>query len=468
MVARRALPVVGLALGAALLALRASPRGPTASLLFAAAAEDSYDSTDWRLEKYTINLRSGTALETQEWISAYLCDSKTVCPSDLGCGNYRVWCEIGSPYSSVEFGNSTFELHWVDAPNLRDLDVGASATTATDAWVARLEALDPGSSFSTFSHNKVQLFARNVSLYADRFADGGVPFLKRRSTDADGAPVAHAAASIAGRVFEVVGPLPGDGASYEAWSAEECSPAHSLAQSLAYYAAAAKSAFWREHGFGFGELLVVGLGATHHDPLSKGAKRPPREMLSTLYDHLGALAGATVDRVTASETCVYSEIAFASMPGLAFRYVANNAAGAAANATSWRGGAGRGGLHNVPSTRMRRGPMLQRKHPHFARRESFVQRRSGTSGNRPREEPPKAREKVTGSPAQARGVRRVLRGVARAKQRVLVRLGPRPRPARRPLVRRRRGRLRRARRRCAVPPRGRRARRRRARRAGRA
>ncbi|KAH8059644.1 hypothetical protein JL722_5273 [Aureococcus anophagefferens] len=267
----------------------------------------SYSSDEWRIEKYTINILStqGTAMSTHEWISQYLCTPKTTCPSDLGCGNMRVWCTIGSPYSALEFMNNTFELHWVSAPTLQDLTVGESKTRATDAWIGYLEELNGDDMrFSAFSHNKVQLFARNVTAYAERFAAGGVPTLRRLSYDAAGVAVAHTA--------------------WPAWSAAECAPAHGLPDTVAFYDGAAKTAFWRERGFGFGELLVVNIGASFHDPLAKGAKAAPRDMISTLYTHLETLAGASVSRVAASSTCVYSEIAFDSMPGLAFRYVDNS------------------------------------------------------------------------------------------------------------------------------------------------
>ena len=38
--------------------------------------------------------------------------------------------------------NNTFELHWVSAPTLADLTVGASETRATDAWIGYLEELN--------------------------------------------------------------------------------------------------------------------------------------------------------------------------------------------------------------------------------------------------------------------------------------------------------------------------------------
>ena len=287
----------------------------------------SYSSDEWRIEKYTINILStqGTAMSTHEWISQYLCTPKTTCPSDLGCGNMRVWCTIGSPYSALEFMNNTFELHWVSAPTLQDLTVGDSKTRATDAWIGYLEELNGDDMrFSAFSHNKVQLFARNVTAYAERFAAGGVPTLKRLSYDAAGVAVAHVSVAIAGRVYEIVGAATGSQTGWPAWSAAECAPAHGLPDTVAFYDGAAKTAFWRERGFGFGELLVVNIGASFHDPLAKGAKAAPRDMISTLYTHLETLAGASVSRVAASSTCVYSEIAFDSMPGLAFRYVDNS------------------------------------------------------------------------------------------------------------------------------------------------
>ncbi|KAK7233849.1 hypothetical protein SO694_00100063 [Aureococcus anophagefferens] len=225
----------------------------------------SYSSDEWRIEKYTINILStqGTAMSTHEWIAQYLCTPKTTCPSDLGCGNMRVWCTIGSPYSALEFMNNTFELHWVSAPTLQDLTVGESKTRATDAWIGYLEELNGDDMrFSAFSHNKVQLFARNVTAYAERFAAGGVPTLKRLSYDAAGVAVAHVSVAVAGRVYEIVGAATGAETAWPAWSSAECAPAHGLPDTVAFYDGAAKTAFWRERGFGFGELLVVNIGAS--------------------------------------------------------------------------------------------------------------------------------------------------------------------------------------------------------------
>lgn len=116
-------------------------------------ATGPFSSDEWRIEKVTNNLKSGAAMATQEWISTYLCTPKTTCPSDLGCGNMRVWCVIGSPYTALEFMNNTFELHWVSAPTLQDLTVGDSKTRATDAWIGYLEELNGDDMrFSAFSH----------------------------------------------------------------------------------------------------------------------------------------------------------------------------------------------------------------------------------------------------------------------------------------------------------------------------
>ena len=215
-------------------------------------------------------------MSTHEWISQYLCTPKKTCPSDLGCGNMRVWCTIGSPYSALEFMNNTFELHWVSASTLQDLTVGESKTRATDAWIGYLEELNGDDMrFSAFSHNKVQLFARNVTAYAERFAAGGVPTLKRLSYDAAGVAVAHVSVAVAGRVYEIVGAATGAETAWPAWSSAECAPAHGLPDTVAFYDGAAKTAFWRERGFGFGELLVVNIGASFHDPLATSSS-PPR------------------------------------------------------------------------------------------------------------------------------------------------------------------------------------------------
>lgn len=288
------------------------------------ASGQRFSSADWRIEKHTINLHSSTGLEVHNWISRYLCTPKTSRPSDLGCGNLRVWCEIASPYTGVEWKGHTFELHWVDAPSLNDF-VNSSGNHDNDAWIEYLDGLNrPQLEFNPFSHNKVQLYVRDLALYLERFIVGNVTHSKRWSLDKTGARVAHVGFNLAGRIYELVGSPVDDVKEWTHWSQPECSAAHELEDSLKFYEDMAERAYPSSLGFGFGEMLVVGISMSFHDPLGK-AQAAPAKSIATLYDHLEILAGARIQkRELTSKTCSIAEIRFDSMPGLVTRYVKND------------------------------------------------------------------------------------------------------------------------------------------------
>ena len=71
----------------------------------------------------------------QQFLGDHLCTPKTTCPSDLGCGNLRSWCEVKAPFASNEFGSgsSLFELHFVDAPTVNDGMIAGQQ--GVDAWI---------------------------------------------------------------------------------------------------------------------------------------------------------------------------------------------------------------------------------------------------------------------------------------------------------------------------------------------
>ena len=334
---------------------------------FSTTAPSSFH--DWKLEKYTLNVRSGTGLAVQALVGEVLCEAKTKCPSDLGCGSLRSWCIIGSPYASNEFGNSSsedasfdFELHWVDSSSLNDFmatpkNGTANATRMTDAWVEYFDALNGDlSTFNAFMHNKIQLYATDLAPLIRRIKSRGLATMARLSIDTEGFTVLHVGFAIAGRIYEIVGAYDGAAAAevkggrgtgggeggggggggggdiVAFWNATtECAVAHSLHGSLASYRALAFSDSYRRFK-GRPALMVVGISMTYHDPSpttsssrsSSNASKSSTD-ITTLFSHLSAFTGATVaaEATASPETCASTALTWDQMPGLAVRYVHN-------------------------------------------------------------------------------------------------------------------------------------------------
>ena len=284
-------------------------------------------------------IEAGTGLRTHELLADALCTPKTSCPSDLGCGNLRAWCEIKAPYRSNEFaGSSTFELHFVDAATLADGEL--DGRRGVDVWVEYWEALNANMTrFNAFMHNKVTLWASGSSLgaYVASLARNAKPTLRRRSTDADGVAIAHVGFEIGGRVFEIAGRLSDldGGDALAPWGADECPAAHALPAT-----AAALDALASESDDDFAmevkasssssaastsatpALMFVMFGATSADAVAKVAGASP------LARHLANFSGASVAASLRSDACDVVEISWprGAMSAVAARYVTNRAA----------------------------------------------------------------------------------------------------------------------------------------------
>lgn len=159
----------------------------------------------------------------------------------------------------------------------------------------------------------------------------------RKSVDPAGEEVLHVGFDLFGRIYELVGPATAVAEANEvpAWGAAECPSAHLLAQPLSFYAQSAAKV--DDDWDGAVPLMVVGIGITHHDPLpddQKQAEAVAQEegkseygTLQNLYDHLATFSGAVVEGHTEDDgLCQFTDLSWASMPGLAVRYVANRAA----------------------------------------------------------------------------------------------------------------------------------------------
>ena len=231
-------------------------------------------SVGWRMQKYTLNVNSGTGQAVQRFVSQYLCEPKTRCPSDLGCGSLRSWCTITTPFSSNEWpGTQLAELHWVDSSTLQDTVAPDGTTLSNDDWVNYFEVLNGPelAPFNAFMHNKAVLYTGDLASFEQRFADGNITALMRRqSIDPSGIAVGHVGFALAGRVYELVGPAAsflGGGSGVPFWSDvdgdNECASSHALGSSLATYAAAAAS---QDEWEGSAPVMLVQLSLAYSDP----------------------------------------------------------------------------------------------------------------------------------------------------------------------------------------------------------
>lgn len=292
-------------------------------------SSERFNSSEWRIQKYTINLLSGTGEAVQAWTNKYLCTGKSTTASSLGCGNKRAWCLIGLPYSSVEFGGIKGELHFVDAPSLNDLKIDGKL--GNDWWVNYLEALNGDLSvFNAFMHNKAQFYVDDILSYEEKLTnEANVSLMKRSSVDSSGVEVAHLSFTIAGRVYELVAPLTsaGDASEYTRWSsATECPQSHLLGKTLDEYSALASKA---DDDFDENTpIMLVGLSMSYHDPTDSLVTDTTvaAARIRTLYDHISIVSGAKVKVEQKTDECVITHISWESMDGLTVRYVNNRKA----------------------------------------------------------------------------------------------------------------------------------------------
>ena len=275
-----------------------------------------------------------------QFILDYVCAPKpntSGCASDLGCGNWRSWCVVRTPFDSVEWPDSRlFELHFVDAGTLND-QVDVNGTRGLDRWMEQFDALNKNlSRFNSFMHNKAMLFARDLAPFVSRLEEAGISTFRRQSLDQEGAAVGHVGFTVGSRILELVGPLqslPGFGDSApssrflepEPWAPNECPQAQLLPASLAELAVLPSDPddagpLWN----GTADALVF---------LGFSVAQGPTTDISTLLAHLTNFTGAEVvtqamprtgpGDAVAEEACDVTEITWSTMPNLAVRYVQN-------------------------------------------------------------------------------------------------------------------------------------------------
>lgn len=257
-----------------------------------------------------ISIKAGTGVEVQNFFLRHkVCSTKTLCPSDLGCGALRSWCVVDLPFPSVEWkGTRQAELHFVDAPHLNDLD------GSVGRWIETFNSLNGNMTmFNGFMHNKVALYASST-VFAQIDAslrNASVAALRRTSLDTEGSRVMHIGFSIGGRIFEIVGKaksiLNTDLA--QPWTPMECPGAHALIKPLSAYAALDNDRA--------NPTMLVHVSMTSPD-LHSPAMR-------VLTGHLTAITGAVVAVHGGVGSCSWLNLHWSSMPGLIVRYVKNKA-----------------------------------------------------------------------------------------------------------------------------------------------
>lgn len=229
-------------------------RWPATFLLFLAlyhaTAELTLDSEGWAIEKYVVNVATGTGAAVQRFFLEHrLCSPKTECKrtattslfmchislsmvigaSDLGCGALRSWCIVQTPYQSQEWPHThNAELHFVEAPALNDLRDKHTNVSTVEQWIDATAALNANmTQFNPLMLNKLQLYAppRLFQQVLTSFEASGVPTMRRSSRDAaNKRPVAHLSFEYSGHVFEVVSE--GGEFNWPAWDTSEYPLAH--------------------------------------------------------------------------------------------------------------------------------------------------------------------------------------------------------------------------------------------------
>lgn len=312
-----------------------------------------HNSSGWRLAKYTLNTRSGVSQDLQNFLTSYLCTGKTTCASDLGCAkNWRMWCEAAAPFYSSEFGNDTFELHFVDAPTLNDVTVDNGTTAGNEFWVDYFEDLNGDlTDFNAFMHNKIQLFVQDLSVWEDRLDSAGQNQRKRLATDSEGVAVALLSFAVpgTGKMYELVGPAStsADASAYTALdTATECPAASALPQPLSFYAkrlvedadhvddfdgspAFMLTTLAMTHDFAgtaAGTTDAAGAAEERRRELTGAATTGGADNIATLFSHLSTFTGATVEVEADSDECTVVGVHWDNQDGVMVRYVQNKAA----------------------------------------------------------------------------------------------------------------------------------------------
>lgn len=196
------------------------------------AAEEATVTTTtetlFELYKATLAVATGSSAGVLEFVNSTITH---VDPNfDLGCGGVKVNAYL-LPYGP--------QLHWVES------DILSNDDKPIERWQPYFERLNGDmSKFNAFMHNKISLFTTDLTKPLAQLERAGIKTLRRRGTRYTGlasptGEVGHLVFQIAGRAYELVGPVTADfhvtAKSWDEWTVDECPAAHRLNDDLDEY-----------------------------------------------------------------------------------------------------------------------------------------------------------------------------------------------------------------------------------------
>ena len=191
-------------------------------------AAPTLDHLTFELYKHAISVRNGTAAEIRDFVNATI--SHLDPNYDLGCDGVKVNAYL-LPYGP--------QLHWVDASAL------SNDPHPIEEWQPRFEALNGNlSQWNAFMHNKVTMFLPDLMAPLRQLRNTSAPLMFRRGTGYSGhvsevGELGHVLFPIAGRIYEMVGPITSTMVSetrdWPEWTSSECPASHRLDDDLDQY-----------------------------------------------------------------------------------------------------------------------------------------------------------------------------------------------------------------------------------------
>lgn len=192
------------------------------------AVVTSSTESSFELYKATLAVATGSAAGIAEFVNSTITH---VDPNfDLGCGGVKVNAYL-LPYGP--------QLHWVESEILSNDD------KPIERWQPYFEELNGDmSKFNAFMHNKISLFTTDLAKPLAQLERHGIKTLRRRGTRYSGlasptGELGHLVFEIAGRAYELVGPVTADfhatAKSWDEWTVDECPFAHRLNNDLDEY-----------------------------------------------------------------------------------------------------------------------------------------------------------------------------------------------------------------------------------------
>lgn len=187
-------------------------------------------SLEFQLYKIALSVREGEAHRIRDFVNNTFAHMD---PNyDLGCDGIKVNGYL------MSYGP---QVHWVESSIL------SNDPQPIKLWQDYFESLNGDlGTWNAFMHNKVSMFTSNLTAPYLRLVELHTPLMLRRSTGYTGksspsGELAHVLFQVAGRMYEITGPVTAEFASWsdawDEWSDFECPSSHRLDSNLDEYVA---------------------------------------------------------------------------------------------------------------------------------------------------------------------------------------------------------------------------------------